>query len=322
MRLVLFGSPQFALPALGRLAVDTELVLVVSQPDRPVGRRQEVRGPPVVEAARALGLPLIQPRNPNADEVVSRIRAARPDVLVTIAYGRLIGPALLALCPAGVVNLHPSLLPEYRGASPIQAALCDGRAATGVTLIRSDEGLDTGPIIAAREAPIGPHDTAPDLRDRLAELGADLLAETLPAWVDGTIEAQPQDGASATATRPLKRADGELDVRRSAQALYDQWRAFEPWPATSVTAGDLRCKLLEVRADPEPAGPAGTVTVTEGSLRLACGEGSLRITAIQPEGRRRMTGAEFASGYGHLLRVPWGRPYPAVTDPLVRPAAS
>ena len=321
MRAVFLGTPQFALPALRRLHARGMVTLVVSQPDRPAGRRGVERTPAVIGLARELGLPTMQPANPNDAASLERIGAARPDVLVVVAYGRLLRGPLLELAPAGVVNLHPSLLPEYRGASPIQAAIHDGRTRTGVTLMRMDAGLDTGPVIAAREVSIGPDDTSTALHDRLAGAGAELLDEMLEAWVAGRVTAQPQDPAAATLTRPLERADAELDLRRPARALFDQWRAFQPWPGAFVRIDGQRVVAAEMDQPLEQDNPVGRAWLDGESLVVGCGSGAMRLTRLQPAGRKEMSARAFANGYAPLLRASWGDPPPSPRPPLTRPAS-
>ncbi len=320
LRLAFFGTPAFALPALRRLAAAFTVGLVVTQPDRPAGRQHKLRPPPVAELAGELGLPLIQPENPNLRQTRDRIAAANPDVLVVVAYGRMIRRALRSLRSAGAVNLHPSLLPAHRGASPIQAALYEGRDRTGVTLMRLDAGLDSGPLIAARSLPIDPATTAPDLHDALAEAGAALLEATLPEWVAEALDARPQDASAATVTRPLARTDAELDIRRSAHDLYNQWRAFQPWPGSSIQAGEIRCKLHALGAPSAGRSDPGRVRLVSGMLSLACADGELMIESLQPAGHRVMSARDFANGYPSLLDRSWGRPYPVAPEPLVRPA--
>lgn len=320
MRLVFFGTPEFAIPPLRRLASVHDVALVVSRPDRPSGRRWELRTPPVIPAALELGLPVAQPEKANARDIVDRIRALEPDVLVVVAYGRLIGCGLRTAAPTGAVNLHPSLLPEYRGASPIQAAIYQGRPQTGVTLMRLDQGLDTGPVIAIELAQLGADDTAPQVHDRLAAIGAGLLIDKLPAWVDGSLDAHPQDPARATVTRPLVRGDGVADVRRPAREIYAQWRAFFPWPGTSVAAGGVPIKLTDAVGVAELDASPGAVVESGDELLLACGGAALRLRALQVPGGRSMSVADFVNGHGALLAEPWGRPYPEPAEPLVRPA--
>lgn len=321
MRAVFLGTPEFALPTLRRLQSRGVVQLVVSQPDRPAGRRGVERTPAVIDLARELGLPTMQPANPNDAASLERIRAAQPDVLVVVAYGRLLRQSALELAPAGVVNLHPSLLPEYRGASPIQAAIHDGRTRTGVTLMRMDAGLDTGPVIAAREVSIGSDETSPALHDRLADAGAELLGEMLDPWAAGRLTAQPQDPETATLTRPLERADGEIDLRRPARELYDQWRAFQPWPGAFVMVDGQRVVVAEMDRPLNQDRPVGRASLDNESLLVGCGSGTLRLARLQPEGRKAMSARAFANGYGPLLWATWGDPPPAPRPPLTRPAS-
>ncbi|MCY3913016.1 MAG: methionyl-tRNA formyltransferase [Chloroflexi bacterium] len=321
MRAVFLGTPEFALPTLRRLHARGVVQLVVSQPDRRAGRRGVERTPGVISLARELGLSTMQPANPNDAPSLERIRTARPDVLVVVAYGRLLRQSLLALAPAGVVNLHPSLLPEYRGASPIQAAIHDGRTRTGVTLMRMDAGLDTGPVIAARDVSIGSDETSPALHDRLADAGAALLDEMIDPWVAGRLTAQPQDPEAATLTRPLERADAELDLRRPARALYNQWRALQPWPGAFVMVAGQRVVVAEMDRPLNQDSPVGRASIEDESLRVGCGSGTLRLVRLQPEGRMAMSARAFANGYGALLRATWGDPPPAPRPPLTRPAS-
>lgn len=321
MRVVFLGTPAFALPALRLLHARGVVELVVSQPDRPAGRRGRDHTPEAIELARELGLPTLQPSDPNDAASLERIRATRPDVVVVVAYGRLLRRSLLELAPAGVVNIHPSLLPAYRGASPIQAAIYDGLTRTGVTLMRMDAGLDSGPVIAAREVDIGPAETAPALHDRLAEAGADLLDEMLDPWVAGRLKTQPQDPESATVTRPLERADAELDLRRPARALFDQWRAFQPWPGAFVRVDGRRVVAAEMEQPSAEDAPIGCASLDGGVVVVGCGSGTIRLTRLQPEGRKAMSAPAFGNGYGPLLQAPWGAPAPVSRPPLTCPAS-
>ncbi len=332
MRVVFFGTPAFAVPSLQRLARDFQVVLVVSRPDRPVGRARRLTAPPAAAAARALDLDLFQPPNPNRAAAVEAIASYEPDAVVVAAYGRLIRAPLRRLAPRGVVNAHPSLLPAYRGASPIQAAIAAGETAAGVTLIRLDDDLDAGPIVAARRLAIGPTERAPSLHDRLAAASADLLADVLPRWAAGEAAERPQRADRATLTRPLERADAELDLRRPARELFDRWRAFQPWPGAFVRVGETTCTLVELAALPDPSSSGavcppddaplpgcGEVHVRDRALLLGCGAGALRVERLQPAGRRAMTAQDFERGYQRLLAIPWGVPHPEPRPPLARP---
>ncbi|MCY3748690.1 MAG: methionyl-tRNA formyltransferase [Chloroflexi bacterium] len=316
MRIVFFGTPEFALPSLHRLATDFDVALVVTRPHRPVGRGGRLTAPPVADAARELHLDLFQPPNPNVPEAVEAIGSYEPHAVVCVAYGRLLGTLLRRLAPPGILNAHPSLLPAYRGASPIQGALLDGARESGVTLIRLVRALDAGPIVAVERARIDPDETAADLHARLADVTADMLTGVLPAWAAGDLSEEPQDEAKASLTRPLERKDADLDLRRPALEIYNRWRAFQPWPGVRVRAGDTICALTDVRPGNEQLEP-GQVRLDENALLLGCGNGSLSIRTLQPAGRTRMQATAFARGYQRLLQMPWGHPYPDARPPLI-----
>lgn len=316
MRIVFFGTPEFALPSLHRLATDFDVALVVTRPDRPVGRGGRLTAPPVADAARELHLDLFQPPNPNQPEAVAAIGSYQPDAVVCVAYGRLLGASLRRLAPPGILNAHPSILPAYRGASPIQGALLNGASETGVSLFRLVRALDAGPIVAMERSAIEPHETAADLHARLAQMAADLLIRVLPGWAASELDEHRQDKARATLTRPLDRADAELDLRLPARDLYNRWRAFQPWPGVRVRACDTICVLTDVRLAMEQLEP-GQVRLSDEALLLGCGNGSLAIRVLQPAGRKAMAAAAFARGYQRLLQVPWGHPYPDARPPLI-----
>lgn len=316
MRIVFFGTPDFALPSLRTLAARFDVALVVTRPDRPVGRGGRLTAPPAAGVARDLDLDLFQPPNPNHPEAVQAIGSYEPDAVVCVAYGRILGTALRRLASPGILNAHPSLLPAYRGASPIQAALLQGAGETGVSLIRLVRALDAGPIVAVEPTPIGPGETAADLHTRLAAQTASLLVRVLPGWAAGNLAEQPQDESRVSLTRPLERADADLDLRQSASELYNRWRAFQPWPGVRVRAGDTICALLDVRCSDEKLDP-GQVRMHDDTLLLGCGSGSLAVRAIQPAGRKRTAAAAFARGYQRLLTQPWGQPYPGPRPPII-----
>ncbi|MCY3896387.1 MAG: methionyl-tRNA formyltransferase [Chloroflexi bacterium] len=316
MRIVFFGTPDFAIPSLRRLSDRFDVALVVTRPDRPVGRGGRLTPPPVATVARDLDLDLFQPANTNKLETVEAIASYEPHAVVCVAYGRLLGTLLRRLAPPGILNAHPSVLPAYRGASPIQGALLDGAGETGVTLIRLVRALDAGPIVAVERSQIDPVETAADLHARLAELTAELLTRILPAWAAGELTEDPQDESKASLTRPLERADADLDLRRSAIELYNRWRAFQPWPGVRVRVGETICGLTHVRLCMEQLEP-GQVRLSDEALLLGCGDGSLAIRVLQPAGRKAMAAAAFARGYGSLLKVPWGRPFPQARPPLI-----
>ena len=308
MRLIFLGTPQFAIPSLSRLRESHEIALVITRPSRPVGRKQIPTPPPVFDEAGRLGLECIQPGNVNSREVTGRVLSIEPAALVAVAFGRIIGPELLRAAPRGVLNVHPSLLPRHRGAAPVQGAILAGDSETGLTIMRMDEGLDTGPILTQRATSIDSNETARDLESRLAVAGADLLVETLERLERGGLETRPQDESLATTTRPLKRADGIVDWRKPAEEVYRRWRAFYPWPGTSTNAGRKTLKVLScaIAESAKCSGPPGQARFDSGRLIVAAGNGCVEINRIQPEGGRPMSGREFAIGYSAALDAVWG----------------
>src|SRR5207253_1497164 len=232
MDLVFCGTPQFAVPTLEKLVEAGHRVrLVICQPDRPSGRGQPIKAPPVKQRAVELKLPVIQPPSiKNNAELRAKLEDLTPEAIIVVAYGRLIPKWMLDLARHGNLNLHGSLLPKYRGAAPIQWAVANGEKVTGVTTMRLDEGLDTGDMLLAQSVPIGAEETAADLFQSLATVGADLMVRTLAGLAAGTLVPQPQDDSQATLAPILKREDGLIDSSRTAQQIYDRWRGFQPWP--------------------------------------------------------------------------------------------
>jgi len=301
MRVIFFGTPEFALPTLRALvAAGHDVALVVSRADKPAGRHLRLATPPVVAAARELGLPLAQPTKLGQEEFAARLRALGADVAVVVAYGRLIPPPLLVIPRWGFVNLHPSLLPRHRGPSPIQWAIASGDAVTGVTTMLLDEGMDTGPILLQRETPIGPRERAPELEQRLAVMGAELVVATLAGLAAGTVAPRPQDEGAATVTPKLERRMGRVDWRLPAEELARRGRAFDPWPGLYCTfrGGRLKVHGLEVGAPLPGEQPPGTVlAVSSAGIAVRCGEGSVALlTDLQREGRRRLPADAFVIG--------------------------
>lgn len=307
-RTVFFGSGSFAVPILEALvsAPEIELVGVVAAPDRPSGRGGRIQSVPVVRRARELGLPVLQPARVRDPEVIEAIARLRPDLGVLADYGRLIPEALLALPARGILNLHPSLLPRHRGAAPIQATILAGDREAGVTLIRMDAGLDTGPIVAVERWPLGGRETAPELEARAAAAGAALLRRSLAGWLAGTLPAHAQPAEGVTLTRPLRRADGHLDPARTAAELERQVRAYQPWPGSYLDSSLGRLVVWRASVLADGAGPAGRaepgqlVAVGDG-LGLVTAHGLLRLEEVQLAGRRRMTGPELRRGHPELV---------------------
>ena len=303
MKLVFCGTPRFAVPTLEALiAAQHEIALVVSQPDRPVGRAQELTAPPVKQTALAAGLEITQPEKiKNNAEFRALLEAIAPDAIVVVAYGRIIPPWMLALPRFGCINLHASLLPKYRGAAPIQWAVAMGETVTGNTTMLLEEGLDTGPILLQREMPIRPEQTAVDLFELLARDGAPLVVETLAGLESGTIPPKPQDHSLATLAPLLTREDGLMDFTRySATELINRWRGFQPWPGayTVLDGKKLIVHRMSVSAKANSAGP-GVLDLSDGSLLVACAQNTWReITELQLEGKKRMAAADFLRGVG------------------------
>jgi methionyl-tRNA formyltransferase len=299
LRVVFLGTPEFALPSLRALAVATTIAAVVTRPDQPAGRGRRMTPPPAAAAARALGLPVLQPESLRAAATLEALRALSPDLLVTVAYGRIIPPAVLALPPRGCINLHPSLLPAYRGAAPIQRAIADGASTTGVTIMYQSEELDAGDIILQHQVAIQPEETAGELATRLAELGAGLLVEAVDLIGRGAAPRQPQDHARATYAGRMTKADGALHWGRPARDLANQIRAVTPWPGAYTQWRGGLLKVWRARAGPGSVGaePGTVLGADRSGVTVACGEGVLLLLDVQPEGGRRMPAEEFLRGH-------------------------
>jgi len=289
MRVVFFGTPEFAVPALEAVAARFGVELAVAQPDRPKGRGRALAAPPVKSAALARGIPVLQVESPNTESALYALRALHADLFVVVACGAILSPELLALPKLGAINLHASLLPAYRGASPIQAALLDGLSETGASTMWMDAGLDTGDVIATRALAIGPDENAGELSARLAQAGATLLADTIAAVEAGTAARTPQDHARATRTKKIRKDAGFLDFAQPAQRVHDRARAMTPWPGALATfAGEpVRFARTRVAAG---AGAPGVVLGPgpSGGLLVACGEGALEVLRVVPAGRAEM----------------------------------
>jgi methionyl-tRNA formyltransferase len=303
-RVVFFGSGSFAVPVLDTLLASAgiRLVGVVSAPDRPTGRRGALTPTPVVARARAAGLTVLQPARIRAAEAIADLVALAPDLGVLADYGQIIPPALLDLPAHGILNVHPSLLPRHRGATPVPATIIAGDAEAGVTIIRMDAGLDTGPVLAADGWPLHGDETAPDLEAEAALRGARLLASIIPAWLAGEIRPMPQDDATATLTRPFRRVDGLLDPRRSAVELERRVRALAPWPGTFLeTVGGRLVVHRAAVGEGSRDDRIGELVADGDGLALATAEGRLRLLEVQPAGGKRMSAAALRRGVGRGL---------------------
>ncbi len=309
MRIVFMGSPEFAVPALRKLVENGyEIVAVVTQPDKPAGRGRQMTRPAIKHAAQSLGLPVLQPASLKQLDIVQKLRSLRPDAIVVAAFGMFLPREILEIPPLKCLNIHPSLLPKYRGASPIAYAILDGCTETGVSLTIMEQRMDAGPILAQRKMAVLPDDTEESLSARLAGMGADLLIETLPRWARGEIVPQPQDESQATFTKLIAREQGRIDWRQSADEIGRRCRAFHPWPGCYTCWDGKLLKLREVLPFPDWEGPAvpGQVIVLaelpplgfdgKSSVAVATGKGALVLLKVQLEGRREVPIPEFLRG--------------------------
>ncbi|HXH07298.1 MAG TPA: methionyl-tRNA formyltransferase [Vicinamibacterales bacterium] len=306
LRIVFFGTPAFACPALRRLLASRhEVVAVVSQPDRPSGRGQKVRSGPVKALALAHGVPVLQPERLRDRAFLDSLRAAHPDIGVVAAYGRILPPEILGLPRLGLINIHASLLPKYRGAAPVQRAVMAGERETGVSIMRVVEKLDAGPVLKAARRPIGPDETAEEIEADLAERGAALVLECLDELAEGRAIETPQDEAQATYAPRLLKSEGLIDWSLPASALHNRVRGLHPWPHAYTFLDGRRLLVRRSRpsGSPTAGAPPGTVLRASGDeLVVAAGEGTaLQLLEVQPEGRRPMTAREFLAG--HPLHV-------------------
>ncbi len=300
-RVVFMGTPAFALPCLERLLEGPySIEAVYTQPDRPSGRGRKLSPPPVKEFALRKGLPLFQPDTLKSAETAAQFAALKADVTVVAAYGKLIPAPILELPAHGCVNLHPSLLPRYRGASPVASAILAGDRETGVTVMLLDEGMDSGPVLAQMREPILERDTTATLTARLAQKGADLMAEALPLWLEGRITPQPQDESLAVYTSMLAKKEGEIDWERSAEEIARQVRALNPWPGSYARWQSLQVKITEAFALPGGEGRAGKVIELPPAAGAVAGvetpAGILALVRVQMQGKKEVGAEEFIRG--------------------------
>jgi methionyl-tRNA formyltransferase len=302
MRLVFMGTPAFAVPTLERI-VETghEVAAVFTQPDRPKGRGKKDAMPPVKEAALRLGLPVYQPERVRRPEVVEQLKALAPEAMVVVGYGQIVPQAILDIPPQGIINVHASLLPKYRGAAPIQWAIARGETRTGVTTMKIDAGLDTGDMLLKWETEIGPEETAVELGERLAVAGADLLVRTLAEL--GSIVPKNQDEAQATYAPILKKEDGEIDWTMFSHDILNRIRGFLPWPGCSTLWWGQRLRIWKARPLDLPAPPQGWLSRTKGRLFAGTGNGGIEILEVQLEGKRRMEVAPFLNGFSDTVHT-------------------
>jgi methionyl-tRNA formyltransferase len=305
VRIVFLGTPAFATPSLAALAGRFEVVLAVAQPDRPQGRGRAIASPPVKVRAFELGVPCMQVERPNAPGAIAALRKVEADLFVVVAYGALLSPDLLAVPRLGCVNLHASLLPALRGASPIQGALLAGLTSTGNTTMWMNEGLDTGDLILQRALPIGPDETAGELTVRLAKDGAALLVETVERIEAGTAPRTPQDEARASVTKKIRKQDGWLEFSPPAKAVHDRARAMTPWPGAVAAFDGVPVRLERTRllngSEARAAGARPEPGVIHGEgpndgLLVACGTGAIEVLRVRPAGRNDMAALDWWRG--------------------------
>ena len=331
MRVIFMGTPRFAVPALEALAANAspghiwaaglDLVGIYTRPDKPAGRGRALAASPVKAYASERGMPVYQPGPLRAPDALAQLHRLAPDLIVVAAFGQILPPEVLSLPRHGCINLHASLLPRHRGAAPIAAAILAGDSETGISIMLMDKGLDTGPILAMRSIPIGPDETAGELGERLASLGATLLIEMLPQWLADNIRPIAQDPRLVTTTHLLRKADGRVDWTLPAEEVHRRVRAYTPAPGAFTTWQGSQLKLLRVRAlaaapvasDDAPATPGTVILVPNGSpehqtLACACGQGALALEVIQLEGKRAMPAAEFLRGHAAIVGARLGQP--------------
>ena len=310
MRLIFLGTPAFAVPTLHAIVkAGHEVAAVLTQPDRPRGRGQNAAASPVKQAALALGLTVYQPERVRRPEAVEYLRGMASDAMVVVGYGQIIPQVVIDLAPLGIINVHASLLPKYRGAGPIQWAIVRGETRTGVTTMRIDAGLDTGDMLLKAETEIGPEENAVELGARLAAMGAELLVETLEGLLEGRIVPQKQDDSQATLAPLLKKEDGAIDWTAAAQAIHNRVRGLQPWPGAQTSFRGVPLHVWKSRvgslggADAlVRARPPGRALRAPGRfvgmkpLVVACGDGILELLEVQLEGRKRISAADFANG--------------------------
>ena len=310
LRAIFMGTPQFATPALDALASNPAVAVVaaVTPPDRGRGRGRRTEPTPVKQRAQELGIPVIQPPTLRSPDAVAALAAYRPDLIIVAAYGQLLPPAVLDLPELGCLNIHPSLLPQHRGPSPVAGAILAGDAVTGVSIMRLDAGMDTGPIIAQQQRPITPQDDAATLTDALFRDGADLLNQIIPQWAAGAIPATPQDDTQATYTAKIERAAGLADWTLPAHQLTRIQRAYTPWPGLYTRWDGQELKLLAVDAIPGAAPPGLVIAPPNHDLPLAIGtgEGLLAAHTLQLAGRRPASAADLRRGYPGLAGAQLG----------------
>lgn len=304
--IVFMGTPDFSVPVLEQVIKDGYKILaVVTQPDRPVGRKKVLTPPPVKAAALEHGLPVLQPEKLSKSAELDEIIALKPDLVVTAAYGQLLPNALLEAPKYGCINVHASLLPELRGGAPIHYSILQGKKETGITIMYMAEKLDAGDIISQAAVTIEEDDNTGTLHDKLSAVGADLLSKTIPAIIEGTSSRTPQDGAKATFAPNIRRQDEKIDWSRPGEELYNQVRGLCPWPVAYTTLNEAVVKVWKSEKAAGKSGAPGTVlALEEDGIVVATGsETALKITELQPAGKKRMSARDYLRGSGSFLQA-------------------
>jgi methionyl-tRNA formyltransferase len=304
LRIIFMGTAELSCASLEKLAREENfsVVAVVTQPDKSKGRELKLQLSPVKIIAEKLKLRILQPTKTRDEKFISELRELKPDLIVVVAYGQILPQSILDLPKFGCINVHTSLLPKYRGASPIQSAILNGETETGVTIMKMDAGLDSGEILSQRKIPILPEDDSQTLHDKFAKLGAELLVETIPDFVSGKILPKPQNNSEVTYTKKIKKEDGKIDWNLSAQEILNRLRAFTPWPGVFTFLDRKLLKIWKIEIAEESAKAGKILSADKNGIVVACGKNALQILELQLEGGRRMSAQEFLAG--HSLNRP------------------
>ena len=298
MRVVFMGTPDIAAPCLKKIIADGfQVVGVYTQPDRPKGRGMKMVFPPVKEVAIANNLPVFQPENFREDETVEQLKNLRPDVVAVVAYGRILPQRVLDLVPQGFINIHASVLPQYRGSAPYQWAVLDGLKETGVSAQFMVHAMDAGDVVGVSKTPIGPDETAGELLDRLAVLGADLLSETLTKYENKELIPVPQDESKVTMAPMLDKSMCPIDWTKNAQQIHDKVRGLHPWPVATMELQGKKFKVHATKIVPGSGKPGEILGLTKTGLKIACGDGAIEVTSLQAEGGKRMAAPDYFRGH-------------------------
>ena len=301
LRVIFMGTPDFAVPCLARLVEISDVVAVVTQPDRPKGRGQKLLPPPVKAFAQEHGIAVYQPVRVKAPDFVDVLRGLAPDLIVVVAFGQILSKEILSLPPLGCINVHASLLPRYRGAAPMQWAIVRGEKETGVTTMFMDEGLDTGDMLMRETLPITQAMTAAELHDAMMKLGADVLEKTLFSLSEGTLKRTPQDEALSTYAPLLDKEVGRIDWKKSAQEIHDLVRGLNSWPGAYTMLAGQKFKIWRTRLADGTAEPGEIVSVTKQGLLVGTGKGMLEILELQAPSKKKMAAGDYVRGHGLQL---------------------